>query len=689
MISGPAIVAAGLTSALLVLPTGTAAAAAPPTCDGRTPTILGTAGDDALEGTAGPDVIVGLGGDDLIEAGAGDDVVCALAGADRIEGGPGADRLFGGIDRAWSDRGGENRVGDTVLPGPGDDYVDLGADRRPGTGYLERDTLVYRTVDQAISADLTPDAGRVEAEGTDTVRVHGQMGVVGSRFDDTIIGSPKGDTLSGGRGADVIEGRGGSDWLYPDYYDDEGRHQDDDVVRGGAGRDQLSSESGHDVLYGGPGEDFFDARTNPDIVVDAGPGDDGVSAVIGPSTPVELDGNGGNDYLFLEYSRQEGLPDGTVDMGTGLFTRAGLPEVPGRVARFEDLGLDGNARWTVHGTDAAEIISGAREVWAYGGDDEVYGTSGKDVVDAGAGNDRVWAYDGRDTCLNAERVRDCEIREAAARVAAVTCNGRPATIVGTAGNDRIKGTRGDDVIAGLDGNDRIEPLEGDDVVCGGPGDDEMTSYDQGRDVLVGGVGDDFVGSFENPNVRVRMGPGDDYASSQVGRVAGWSLDGGPGRDHLFLNLTLDLHEAGPMPGSLDLRARRLELRPDGRTVAGVLGDWEELDIPHSVEWRVHGTGADERFLFEGVIGIRVHAGAGDDEVIGTVRPDVIDGGAGEDTVTAYGGQDVCIRAEHTRGCETRERGARTGPLASRCPHRVAVTTRWWVVASSTPWDARG
>ena len=235
----------------------------------------------------------------------------------------------------------------------------------------------------------------------------------------------------------------------------------------------------------------------------------------------------------------------------------------------------------------------------------------------------------------------------------VTCAGRSATIVGTPGNDRIEGTPGDDVIAGLGGNDRLAGLEGDDVVCGGPGDDDLTSYDKGRDVLVGGAGDDFVGSFENPHARVRLGSGDDFASSQVGQDPGWSLDGGPGRDHLFLNLTLALHDAGPMPGSLDLREGRLVLHPGGRTVDGTVAGWEELDIPNSVRWDVHGTDADERFLFEGILGVRIRAGSGDDEILGTPQPDTIDGGAGEDTVTAYAGRDVCERVEHTRGCDVR------------------------------------
>ena len=113
-----------------------------------------------------------------------------------------------------------------------------------------------------------------------------------------------------------------------------------------------------------------------------------------------------------------------------------------------------------------------------------------------------------------------------------------------------------------------------------------------------------------------------------------------------------------MPGTMDLRRGRLELHPGGRTVAGVLDSWEELDIPNSVNWRVHGTDADERFLFEGVLGAWIRAGGGDDEVIGTIRADMIDGGAGEDTATAYGGRDVCVRVEHTRGCEVVSPSAR-------------------------------
>ena len=230
------------------------------------------------------------------------------------------------------------------------------------------------------------------------------------------------------------------------------------------------------------------------------------------------------------------------------------------------------------------------------------------------------------------------------------CNGRPATIVGTPGNDRLEGTAGDDVIAGLGGNDRLAGLDGDDVLCGGPGDDQLTSYDQGRDVLVAGPGDDFVGSFENPHARVRMGRGTTTRRPRSARP-GWSLDGGPGRDHLFLNLTLACTTPGRCRVSSTCArdgwsctrtaASSPARSPTGRssTSRTACAGTSAAPTPTS--------GSSSRAL----LGVRIRAGAGDDEILGTPQPDTIDGGAGEDTVTAYGGRDVCERVEHTRGCE--------------------------------------
>jgi Ca2+-binding RTX toxin-like protein len=71
--------------------------------------------------------------------------------------------------------------------------------------------------------------------------------------------------------------------------------------------------------------------------------------------------------------------------------------------------------------------------------------------------------------------------------AAETCAGRTATIVGTEGNDRLRGTNGADVIVGLGGNDKIDGKKGDDFICGGAGDDELRGH-LGNDHLDGGLG---------------------------------------------------------------------------------------------------------------------------------------------------------------------------------------------------------
>jgi Ca2+-binding RTX toxin-like protein len=54
-----------------------------------------------------------------------------------------------------------------------------------------------------------------------------------------------------------------------------------------------------------------------------------------------------------------------------------------------------------------------------------------------------------------------------------TCQGRPATCVGTDGDDVIWGTEDDDVILGRLGDDAIQADDGDDIVCAGPGNDAL------------------------------------------------------------------------------------------------------------------------------------------------------------------------------------------------------------------------
>jgi Ca2+-binding RTX toxin-like protein len=96
---------------------------APPTCDGKPATIVGTDGRDDLKGTQGPDVIVGLGGNDInIKGLGGNDVICGGKGWDFLWGGWGKDTLLGQAGRDAID-GGDGK--DRCEGGKGKDSGDL------------------------------------------------------------------------------------------------------------------------------------------------------------------------------------------------------------------------------------------------------------------------------------------------------------------------------------------------------------------------------------------------------------------------------------------------------------------------------------------------------------------------------------------------------------------------------------
>ncbi|MDZ4826832.1 MAG: carboxypeptidase regulatory-like domain-containing protein [Actinomycetota bacterium] len=113
----------------------------PKTCLGRTPTVLGTSGNDRLRGTKGPDVIMGLAGDDFIDGLDGEDIICGGSGNDIIRGRGDLDQLFGGSgdDAIWGGDGADHiegglgndilegeRNNDSIYGGAGDDTIYAG-----------------------------------------------------------------------------------------------------------------------------------------------------------------------------------------------------------------------------------------------------------------------------------------------------------------------------------------------------------------------------------------------------------------------------------------------------------------------------------------------------------------------------------------------------------------------------------
>jgi Ca2+-binding RTX toxin-like protein len=162
----------------------------------------------------------------------------------------------------------------------------------------------------------------------------------------------------------------------------------------------------------------------------------------------------------------------------------------------------------------------------------------------------------------------------AAQVAAVTCFGATATIVGTERNDAIFGTQGPDVIATLGGDDTVVAGAGSDLVCTGPG----------NDGVLGEAGDD-------------------------------SLDGGPDLDGVFY-----FTAGGPVQVNLETGA-----------VSGAAGRDTLRDIENA-------TGSDFDDTLVGNAEINVLSGqAGRDRLDGGAHSDALEGGAGDDALIGHVG----------------------------------------------------
>ena len=186
-------------------------------CQGVPATIVGTAGDDVIQGTSGDDVIVGLGGNDTIRGRQGDDLICGDEGADLILGGHGDDEIHGGA----------------------------GADDLRGS----------KGEDRVFGGD-----------GTDTLRGgRTRDWLDGGAGADVLVGGERNDTLSGGTGADELNGNDGNDHLSGD--------QGADTLYGNDGDDDLFGGSGDDLLVGQAGDDLLDGGADTDVLK-GGPGTD-------------------------------------------------------------------------------------------------------------------------------------------------------------------------------------------------------------------------------------------------------------------------------------------------------------------------------------------------------------------------------------------------------------------------------
>ena len=218
------------------------------------------------------------------------------------------------------------------------------------------------------------------------------------------------------------------------------------------------------------------------------------------------------------------------------------------------------------------------------------------------------------------------------------CGGKPATIVGTEGDDDLRGTDGDDVIVGLGGDDLIKGRGGNDTLCG----------NAGKDTLVGGPGDDVLrGGGAYDRAGYSLAPTGVTVDLESGVATGWGTDklvsiefvlGSAFDDHLFGDGRRNFLRGGDGDDLLIGRGGPDWLRGDSgdddlRGTGGndTVDGWDGNDT-------LDGGNGDD--LIRGMAGAdRLIGGSGDDRLEGRYGSDTLIGGPGDDRLDGGIGSD--------------------------------------------------
>ncbi|MCW5314167.1 calcium-binding protein [Nostoc sp. KVJ3] len=282
-------------------------------------------------------------------------------------------------------------------------------------------------------------------------------------LDNNIIGfDNSNDVINGQGGDDIINGKSGNDIL-------RGGAGNDTLI-GGAGNDTLESDTGNNILDGGVGDDVLNASgSTGNNTLNGGIGDDNLSAS-GSTGNNTLNGGAGDDTLNVSTSTGNNL----------LFGGDGNDYIVSGLLKYDDVSSLGNNTLNGGVGDDTLNVSGSKgNNLADGGDgnDLFYvSTTSSDIapsdlitqtIDGGKGDDLLFidysnATKGITSIFNAT-TNTGTITAGINSVSYKNIEG--LNVVGTAYDDNIAGSNGNDTLSGgYGGKDTIDGGKGDDLL---------------------------------------------------------------------------------------------------------------------------------------------------------------------------------------------------------------------------------
>ncbi len=450
-----------------------------------------------------------------------------------------------------------------------------------GAGIIESDLIITVEEDGSVTIGF-------QDNGTDSIHIEGDIRIGGNqlqiiRFNDgselnlseidpdegiLLEGTIGNDTLTGTERNDTLIGYAGNDSLVGG--------SGDDSLDGGDGNDTLRGESGSDLLYGGAGNDILYGYDGDDTLI-GGSGDDITNAGAGNDTYLYNIGDGA-DTINDNYQEVN-----LLQFGAGI-TQDNITleiETDGSLT----VQLNGSPNDSVH--IEGSLSTGQSEIAFIRFDD------GSEI----------------------------DVSEIESNIS-IVIEGTASndTLIGTVGNDTIYGYAGDDILDGGAGNDWIYGYDGNDTITGGEGNDTLRGYGDNDTYLYNiGDGDDWI-TYENGddfNV-LELGPGITQSDVRLHIESGGlfiNFDNSP-NDSIYIQ---DSFSTGEIPMDVIRFDDGSEIDLNGGLVL------EGTDGFNSLDGTIHN---DTIYGYGGTDFIRGYAG-----------DDIIYGGDGGDRFSFYADRD--------------------------------------------------
>lgn len=358
-------------------------------------------------------------------------------------------------------------------------------------------------------ADGTPGADVISANGFHNLNIKGEGGndIICGASDPA--GTTTGTTLNGGAGDDILISTGGRDRLI-----------------GGAGNDRMTGTINNDVVYGADGyaagstgitvnlaagtvagsesgSDTLVGLSNARIFgtdgADTFLGDDAANWFDGGAGADNIHGYGGDDWFHAVNPRYLGgnAGDDTVTVGYGGTAKGGkgddiIAADPNNIlsGASHDTGTAVTG-YTLSGqtgddTFKVDTLQTSTTTW-----DTAAALHWKGTIAGGKGTDAInFSWLGSNAALRTS------VKAGSANWALGHIDySATEKIVGTPGNDLLKGSSDDDILFGQDGNDTLRGRKGDDNLHGNQDDDTILGG-RGDDKANGGKGTDTCHSVE-------------------------------------------------------------------------------------------------------------------------------------------------------------------------------------------------